>query len=94
MKKDIFIILFVVELFTALIMTAWMFSDFGAVIYIIASAVFAVVLYPFFKKLKNETDEDKKKKIRCKILLVLIAPVAIALAVIVILVTNLIIYYS
>lgn len=94
MKKGIFIVLFIIELFMALIMTAWMFADLGAIIYIISLAVFAVVLYPLFKKLKKETDEDKKKKIRRKILLILIAPTAIALAVIVVLVANLIIYYS
>lgn len=94
MKKSIFVVLFIIELFMALIMTGWMFADVGAAVYLIALAVFAVVLYPLFKKLKKETDEDKKKKIRCKTLLILLTPTAIALALIVVLVANLIIYYS
>ena len=94
MKKGIFIVLFIIELFMALIMTAWMFSDLGAIIYIIALAIFAAVLSPFFKKLKKDTDEDKKKKIRRRILLILFAPTAIAFILIVVLVANLIIYYS
>ena len=36
MKKSIFIILFIIELLMALIMTAWMFADVGAVIYLIS----------------------------------------------------------
>ena len=94
MKKGIFIVLFVVELFMALIMMGWMFADIGAVIYLIVLTAFAAVLYPLFKKLKKETDEDKKRKIRRKILLILFAPSAIALAFVAILLVNLITYYS
>ena len=94
MKKGIFIILFVIELFVALIMMGWMFADIGAVIYLIVLAVFAAVLSPLFKKLKKETDEDKKRKIRRKIVLILFVPSAIALVLVAVLLVNLITYYS
>ena len=94
MKKDMFILLFIIEFFVALVMMGLMFSDLGAVIYLIASAVFAVVLSPFFIKLKRETEEAKKQKLRRNILILLFVPTLVALAVVAYVVVALMIYFS
>ena len=62
MSKGVFLILMPLEFLAALIGAAILFPDIGAVIYLIAAAVFIAVLYPFYRRLKKEEDEAKKRK--------------------------------
>ena len=64
MSKKVFSIFMPIEFLVALIAAALLFSDVGAIIYLIAAAVFCAVLAPFFAHLKKEQDEAKKRKIR------------------------------
>lgn len=82
LNRNTFRVLLVVEFFVALISMGLLFSDMGAIIYLIASVVFAIVLTPFFLRLKKATDEEQKKKIRRNIALVLLIPTAIAAVVV------------
>ncbi len=64
-----------------------LFSDVGAIIYLISAVVFGVVLAPFFIRLKKETDETEKRTIRRNIALILLVPIAagfVAISVVVI----------
>ena len=85
MKKDTFIAVFITEIIVALIAMGLMFSDVGAVIYLISLVLFAAVLSPFFLRLKKTEDEEKERKIRRNIVLVLLTPI-VAAAVLIILV--------
>ena len=82
MKKDSFILLFSVELLLAMACMGLLMSDLQELCYLIAIAIFAPVLTPFFIKLKKTEEEEKKQKIRRNILLVLLIPIAIAFAVV------------
>ena len=84
MKKSAFIVLMPAAVLAALIAMGLLFSDVGALIYLIALGLFAAVLTPFFLKLKRETDESKKRKIRLIIFLIQLTPVAVAIVAIVI----------
>ena len=64
MSREIFLILMPLEFLAALVGAAMVFPDIGAVIYLIAAALFVAVLYPFYRRLKKEEDEAKKRKIR------------------------------
>ena len=84
MKKSAFIVLMPAAFLAALVAMGLLFSDVGAVIYLIALALFAAVLTPFGLWLKRETDEAKKRKIRLIIFLIQLTPVAVAIVAIVI----------
>ena len=94
MKKDVFHVVFCIELLAALVSMGLMFSDMGAVIYLIALAVFAAVLAPFFIRLRKEADEEKKRKIRRNMALVLLIPIAVAAVAVAVVVISLMIYYA
>ena len=72
MKKASFVLLFTLELIWAMIAMGLLMSDLGAICYLIAAVIFAVVLTPFFIRLKKTEDEAKKGKIRRNILLLLL----------------------
>lgn len=80
MSKKVFVIFMPLEFLAALISAALLFSDVGALIYLIAAAVFCAVLAPFFIRLKKEQDEAKKRKIRRNMVLILLLPIFAALA--------------
>ena len=83
MSKKVFSIFMPIEFLAALIAAALLFSDVGAIIYLIAAAGFCAVLAPFFARLKKEQDEAKKRKIRRNMVLVLLLPIFAAIAAIV-----------
>ena len=93
MKKDTFIAVMITESIVALVSMGLLFSDVGAVIYLIALAVFAAVLAPFCIRLRKELDETKKRKIRRNMALVLLIPIVIAVVVVTLVVTALMIYF-
>lgn len=93
MKKSSFTILFIVEIIAGLLAFGLLLSDLGGLSYLIGIAVFAVVLLPFFARLKKETDESRKAKIRRNILLVMLTPMVIALIAIAYVVVGLVIYF-
>ena len=74
MSREIFLILMPLEFLAALVGAAMVFPDIGAVIYLIAAALFVAVLYPFYRRLKKEEDEAKKRKIRRTMSLLLLIP--------------------
>ena len=94
MKKDTFIVLMVIEGFLALASMGLLFSDVGAVIYLIALAAFAIVLAPFFICLRKESDEAKKRKIRRNMALILLIPIAAAAVAIAVVVIGLMLYFA
>ena len=94
MKKDTFIAVMITETLVALVSMGLLFSDMGAVIYLIALAVFAAVLAPFFIRLRKEADEAKKRKIRRNMALVLLIPIAVAAVAVAVVVISLMIYYA
>ena len=93
MKKETFIAVMTTEGIVALVSMGLLFSDVGAVIYLIALAVFAAVLAPFFIRLRKEPDEAKKRKIRRNMVLVLLIPIAIAAVAVVAVVVSLMLYF-
>ena len=94
MKKETFIAVMTTEGIVALVSMGLLFSDVGAVIYLIALAVFAAVLAPFFVRLKKESDEEKKRKIRRNMALILLVPIVAAVVAIALVVIGLMIFYS
>lgn len=94
MKKETFIAVMTTEGIVALVSMGLLFSDVGAVIYLIALAVFAAVLAPFFIRLRKEADEEKKRKIRRNMALVLLIPIAVAAVAVAVVVISLMIYYA
>ena len=94
MKKETFIAVMITEGIVALVSMGLLFSDVGAVIYLIALAVFAAVLAPFFIRLRKEADEEKKRKIRRNMALVLLIPIAVAAVAVAVVVISLMIYYA
>lgn len=94
MKKTPFIILLSIELFADLIAMGLMFSDVGALIYLIAAVIFAAVLVPFFVCLKSETDELKKRKIRRNMLLIMLIPAVVAIVIVIAVVAAMLVYFS
>ena len=82
MRKDSFILLFTVELLLAMACMGLLMSNLQEFSYLIAIAIFAAVLSPFFIKLKKTAEEEKKQTVRRNILLVLLIPITIAFAVI------------
>ena len=60
MKKDLFVVVMIIEGLMALVSMGLLFSDMGAIIYLFATVVFAAVLAPFAIRLKKEPDEAKK----------------------------------
>ena len=93
MKKASFILLFTLELIWAMIAMGLLMSDLGAICYLIAAVIFAVVLTPFFIKLKRTEDEEKKGKIRRNILLLLLIPIIFALGSIIAVLVALFTYF-
>ena len=79
MKKSPFTILLIIEIIAGLIAVGLLLSDLGVASYLIGIAVFAVVLFPFFMRLKKENDESKKEKIRRNMILVMLIPSIIAI---------------
>ena len=75
MSREIFLILMPLEFLAALVGAAMVFPDIGAVIYLIAAALFVAVLYPFYRRLKKVEDEAKKRKIRRTMSLLLLIPI-------------------
>ena len=94
MKKNTFIVVMVVEGLVALISMGLLFSDVGAVIYLIALAVFAAVLAPFYVRLRKEPDETKKRKIRRNMALVLLIPIVVAAVAVILVVAALMLLYA
>ena len=94
MKKETFIAVMTTEGIVALVSMGLLFSDVGAVIYLIALAVFAAVLAPFFIRLRKEPDEMKKRKIRRNMVRVLLIPIAIAAVAVVAVVVSLMLYFA
>ena len=94
MKKDTFLVVMIVEGFAALVSMGLLFSDVGAIIYLISAVVFGVVLAPFFVRLKKVTDEAKKRKIRRNMALVLLIPIVIAAVAVALVVAALMIFYA
>ena len=94
MKKDTFIAVMITETLVALVSMGLLFSDMGAVIYLIALAVFAAVLAPFFVRLNKESDEEKKRKIRRNMTLILLIPIVAAVVAIAIVVIGLMLYFA
>jgi O-antigen/teichoic acid export membrane protein len=94
MKKTSFTILLVIEIIAGLIAVGLLLSDLGALSYLIGIAIFAVVLLPFFMRLKKENNESRKEKIRRNILLVMLIPTVIALVAIAYVVVGLVIYFA
>ena len=94
MKKDTFIVVMALEGFAALVAMGLMFSDMGAVIYLISLALFAAVLSPFYLRLRKETDEAKKRKIRRNMALVLLIPIVAALILVTIVIIALMMLYA
>ena len=94
MKKETFIAVMITEGIVALVSMGLLFSDVGAVIYLIALAVFAAVLAPFFIRLRKEPDEAKKRKIRRNMALVLLIPIVVAAVAVAVVVISLMIYYA
>ena len=94
MKKNTFIVVMVIEGLAALVSMGLLFSDVGAVIYLIALAVFAAVLAPFYIRLRKEPDETKKRKIRRNMALVLLIPIVAAVVAVILVVTALMLLYA
>ena len=94
MKKTTFTILLIIEIIAGLIAVGLLLSDLGALSYLIGIAIFAVVLLPFFMRLKKENDESRKEKIRRNIFLVMLTPMVIALIAIAYVVVGLVIYFA
>ena len=94
MKRNTFIDVMVIESIVALISMGLLFSDVGALIYPISLAIFAVVLAPFYIRLRKEPDEAKKRKIRRNMALVLLIPIAVAVVAVVLVVIGLMILYA
>ena len=94
MKKETFVLVMIVEGFAALVSMGLLFSDVGALIYLISLALFAVVLAPFWLCLRKEQDEEKKKKIRRNMALVLLLPIVAAIVAIVLVVIALMLTFS
>ena len=94
MKKNTFIVVMVIEGLAALVSMGLLFSDVGAVIYLIALAVFAAVLAPFYIRLRKEPDEAKKRKIRRNMVLVLLIPIVVAVVAVILVVTALMLLYA
>ena len=78
----------------ALVSMGLLFSDVGAVIYLIALVVFAAVLAPFYIRLRKKPDEAKKRKIRRNMALVLLIPIVVAVVAVALVVIGLIILYA
>ena len=94
MTKDMFTFLMGVTTIVALLAMGLLFSDVGALIYPISLALFAVVLAPFYLRLKKTEDEEKKRKIRRNMALVLLIPIVAAVVAIAIVVISLMIYFA
>jgi 4-hydroxybenzoate polyprenyltransferase len=94
MKKETFIAVMITEGIVALVSMGLLFSVVGAVIYLIALAVFAAVLAPFFIRLRKEPDEAKKRKIRRNMALVLLIPIVVAAVAVAVVVISLMLYFA
>ena len=94
MKKDLFVVVMIIEGLMALVSMGLLFSDMGAIIYLFAAVVFAAVLAPFAIRLKKEPDEAKKRKIRRNMALVLLIPIVIAAVAVALVVAALMILYT
>ena len=94
MKKETFIAVMITEGIVALVSMGLLFSDVGAVIYLIALAVFAAVLAPFFIRLRKEPDEAKKRKIRRNMALILLIPIVVAAVAVAVVVISLMLYFA
>ena len=94
MKKDSFIVVMIIEGLAALVSMGLLFSDVGAVIYLIALVVFAAVLAPFYIRLRKKPDEAKKRKIRRNMALVLLIPIVVAVVAVALVVIGLMILYA
>ena len=75
MSRNTFVFSMIFEGFFAFAAMGLLFSDVGAIIYLISAVVFGVVLAPFFIRLKKVTDEAKKRKIRRNIALIMLLPI-------------------
>ena len=92
MKKELFILLLTVELILGTLAMAMLMSDLGALCYLVSTAIYAVVLTPFYFMLKKTEDEVKKGKIRRNLILLLLLPILLALGAIVIVAITLFMY--
>lgn len=93
MEKKPFYILLIFELFADMIAMGLLFSDLGALIYLIAAVLFALVLTPFFICLAKAKDEARKARIRRNMLLVMLIPAAIAIVVVLAVVVTMLAYF-
>lgn len=94
MKKDVFIVLMIVEVLAALVSMGLLFSDVGALIYPVSLALFVVVQTPLFLWLKKTDDEAKKRKIRLWMVLIMLIPIVAAAVAVVLVVTALMLYFA
>ena len=93
MKNVLFYIILILEFLLALLMMGWMFSDFGALIYLVSSVVLITIMSLFLNYLKKETDEKKRRKIRRQLLLVMLIPTVVGLGLAAFVVISLMTYY-
>lgn len=94
MNRNMFIFVMVFETFFALAAMGLLFSDVGALIYLISMAIFAAVLSPFYLCLKRAEDEEKKRKIRRNIALVMLLPIIAGLVAIVMVAAALMLLFA
>ena len=94
MNRNTLIFLLFFEGFFALASMGLLFSDVGALIYPISLAIFALVLAPFYLRLRREPEEAKRRKIRRNMALLLLLPIVAALAAIIFVVVSLMMYYG
>ena len=94
MKKETFIPVMIAEVLADLVSMGLLFSDVGALIYPISLALFAVVLAPFYLRMKTEPEEAKKRKLRLWMVLIMLIPMLAAVAAIGYVVFALFLYFS
>lgn len=81
MKKTLFAVLLTIEIILGFLSMGLLLSDMGAWCYLVAAAIFTVVLLPFFIGLKKAQKESTKAKIRLAAALVMLIPTVIAIVV-------------
>ncbi len=94
MKKSTFIILLIIEVLADLIAMAMLMSDLQAFSYLVGAGILAVLMLPFFLKLKKTEEESKKAKIRRNLILVLLLPFLVGLIVALAVVVALSMYFG
>ena len=94
MKGSTFKTFFTVEVIVALIAMGLMFSDLGAIVYVLSAILFAAVLVPLLVAIKRADSEAKKKRLRLIIVLLTGIPIVVAVALIICVVVALLLYFE